>query len=62
MVGTKGLEPSRVASLAPKASVSTKSTTSPWFNRCILLNFAVKDQLDVAVILLHDNVAFIKFW
>jgi hypothetical protein len=30
MVGMKGLEPSRLAALAPKASVSTNSTTSPW--------------------------------
>ena len=29
MVGMKGLEPSRLAALAPKASVSTNSTTSP---------------------------------
>ena len=29
MVGTKGLEPSRLAALAPKASVSTNFTTSP---------------------------------
>lgn len=29
LVGTKGLEPSRVASPAPKAGVSTISTTSP---------------------------------
>ncbi len=30
MVGMKGLEPSRLAALAPKASVSTNSTTSPF--------------------------------
>ena len=29
LVGMKGLEPSRIAPLAPKASVSTNSTTSP---------------------------------
>lgn len=29
MVGEKGLEPSRVTPLAPKASVSTNSTTRP---------------------------------
>ncbi len=30
MVRMKGLEPSRLAALAPKASVSTNSTTSAW--------------------------------
>ena len=29
LVGEKGLEPSRLATLAPKASVSTNSTTRP---------------------------------
>lgn len=33
LVGMKGLEPSRLATLAPKASVSTNSTTSPRRNR-----------------------------
>lgn len=29
MVGEKGLEPSRLAALVPKTSVSTNSTTRP---------------------------------
>jgi hypothetical protein len=32
LVGMKGLEPSRLAAHAPKACVSTNSTTSPWFD------------------------------
>ena len=31
MVREKGLEPSRLAALAPKASVSTNSTTRAYF-------------------------------
>ena len=30
LVGEEGLEPSHLAALAPKASVSTNSTTRPW--------------------------------
>ena len=32
MVGEKGLEPSRLAALVPKTSVSTNSTTRPRIN------------------------------
>ena len=33
MVGRKGLEPSHLAALEPKSSVSTNSTTGPLFRR-----------------------------
>ena len=36
LVRMKGLEPSRLAALAPKASVSTNSTTSAYCRICIL--------------------------
>ena len=48
LVGMKGLEPSRVASLAPKASVSTNSTTSPRIY--ILLDKTIKNQLRITII------------
>jgi hypothetical protein len=32
LVREKGLEPSRLATLAPKASVSTNSTTRAWIS------------------------------
>ena len=41
MVRMKGLEPSRLAALAPKASVSTNSTTSPSPNVQLLSHFAL---------------------
>ena len=52
LVGMKGLEPSRLAALVPKTSVSTNSTTSPC--RLILRNTAVKDQLAVAVAFVEE--------
>ena len=60
LVGGKGLEPSRLAALAPKASVSTNSTIRP-FNRGILLDFAVKDQLGVAVVFSRRYFGFVEF-
>lgn len=33
LVGEKGLEPSRLATLVPKTSVSTNSTTRPLFKK-----------------------------
>jgi hypothetical protein len=52
----KGLEPSRLTARAPKARVYTNFTTSPNLirqiddNRGILLYFAVKNQLRIAII------------
>ena len=53
----KGLEPSRLAALVPKTSVSTNSTTSPCGRyRSILAVFLVKDQLGVAVVFGLDHL------
>lgn len=44
LVGMKGLEPSRLAALVPKTSVSTNSTTSPELTQGHFTRFYGKNE------------------
>lgn len=65
VVREKGLEPSRLAALAPKASVSTNSTTRAHRNVGVvtddsLRHFAVKSQRCVAIFLAGQELKLLR--
>ena len=56
MVGRKGLEPSHLAALEPKSSVSTNSTTGPSFNLGLLCRLEKKTIVKIKIKKNHEKL------